>query len=51
VSVATVAVSPSDLAAYAQLRASVPKLIDGYQEVATMFATSYGSTAPMVQPR
>jgi gluconokinase len=50
-SAATVAVSPSDLAAYAQLRASVPKLIDGYQEVATMFATSYGSTAPMVQPR
>jgi gluconokinase len=50
-SAATVAVSPSDLAAYAQLRASVPKLIDGYQEVAAMFATSYGSTAPMVQPR
>jgi hypothetical protein len=39
-----VAVSQSDVAAYAQLRASVPSLIHGYEEVAAMFASSFGST-------
>jgi gluconokinase len=37
---ATVAVSPSDVAVYAQLRASVETLIRGYEEVAVMFASS-----------
>jgi hypothetical protein len=35
-----VAVSQSDIAAYAQLRASVETLIRGYEEVAVMFASS-----------
>jgi gluconokinase len=39
-SAATVAVSQSDIAAYAQLRASVETLIRGYEEVAVMFASS-----------
>jgi gluconokinase len=38
-SAATVAVSPSDVAIYAQLRASVETLIRGYEEVAAMFAS------------
>jgi gluconokinase len=43
-SAATVVVSQSDVAAYAQLRASVQSLIHGYEEVAAMFASSFGST-------
>jgi gluconokinase len=43
-SAATVAVSQSDVAAYAQLRASVQSLIHSYEEVAAMFASSFGST-------
>ncbi len=43
-SAATVAVTQSDVAAYAQLRASVQSLIHGYEEVAAMFASSFGST-------
>jgi hypothetical protein len=39
-----VAVTQSDVAAYAQLRASVQSLIHGYEEVAAMFASSFGST-------
>jgi gluconokinase len=39
VSAATVAVTPSAVAAYAQLRANVRALIDGYEEVAAMFAS------------
>jgi gluconokinase len=43
-SAATVAVSQSDVATYSQLRASVQSLIHGYEEVAAMFASSFGST-------
>ena len=39
-SAATVPVSQSDVAAYAQLRSSVQSLIHGYEEVAAMFASS-----------
>jgi gluconokinase len=41
-SAATVTVSQSDVAAYAQLRASVQSLIQDYEEVAAMFASSFG---------
>jgi gluconokinase len=40
----TVAVTPLTVSAYAQLRASVRALIDDYDEVATMFASSLSST-------
>jgi gluconokinase len=36
----TVAVTSADLAAYAQLRANVRALLDGYEQVATMFGPS-----------
>ena len=39
VSAATVAVTPLAVATYAKLRASVRALIDGYEEVAAMFAS------------
>ena len=39
-SAATVAVTQSDVAAYAQLRVSVQSLIHSYEEVAAMFASS-----------
>ena len=39
-----VAVTPLAVSAYAQLRASVRALIDDYDEVATMFASSLSST-------
>jgi gluconokinase len=41
---ATVAVSQSEVAAYAQLRGSVQSLINGYEEVAAMFASSFRPT-------
>jgi gluconokinase len=43
-SVATVPVTPLAVSAYAQLRASVRALIDGYEEVAAMFASSVSPT-------
>jgi gluconokinase len=42
VSAATVAVTSSDVSTYAQLRASVHALIDDYDEVAAIFASSAG---------
>jgi hypothetical protein len=39
-SATTVAVSESDVSAYAQLRACVEALIHSYEEVAAMFASS-----------
>ena len=43
-SAATVAVTSSDVSVYAQLRASVHALIDDYDEVAAIFASSASST-------
>lgn len=40
----TVDVTPRDVSTYAQLRASVRALIDGYEEVAAVFASSFGPT-------
>jgi hypothetical protein len=42
-SAATVAMTPSDVSTYAQLRASVHALIDDYDEVAAIFASSVSS--------
>ncbi len=43
-SAATVAVTSSDVSTYAQLRASLHALIDDYDEVAAIFASSVSST-------
>jgi gluconokinase len=45
-SVPTVTVSPFDVSTYAQLRARVGPLIDSYQDVAGMFASSSSSSSP-----
>ena len=44
ISAATVAVTSSDVSTYAQLRASLHALIDDYDEVAAIFASSVSST-------
>jgi hypothetical protein len=43
-SAATAAVTSSDVSTYAQLRASVHALIDDYDEVAAIFASSAGGS-------
>jgi sugar (pentulose or hexulose) kinase len=50
VSVATMAVTPLAVAAYALLRANVRALIDGYEEVAAMFA-SFDQLNSLTAPR
>lgn len=50
-SAATVAVTSSDVSTYAQLRASVHALIDDYDEVAAIFASSVSSMGLIQQPR